>query len=102
MVFSSTVFLFLPVVLIAYFISKNRTYRNLVLLVASLGFYAWGEPVFVWVMLTSIAVNWLGVRFMDRLSGKKRKGMCGAEKLLENGTLCFFVPAADRRTDRAV
>lgn len=80
MVFSSTIFLFLflPAVLAAYFICKNRTYRNVVLLLASIGFYAWGEPVFVWVMLTSIAVNWIGVRLMDRTDGKKRTRICGA------------------------
>lgn len=88
MVFSSTVFLFLflPAVLAAYFLCKNRTYRNVILLLASLGFYAWGEPVFVWVMLAAIAVNWIGVRFMDRAAGKKRKGICailiGADILL--------------------
>mgnify|MGYP000344300051 CR=1 FL=1 len=63
MLFSSSVFLFLflPIVLILYFnpIVKNRTYRNIILLVASLFFYAWGEPVFVLLMVASIVVNWL-------------------------------------------
>lgn len=91
MVFSSTVFLFLflPVVLCAYFICKNRVYRNAVLLLASIGFYAWGEPVFVWVMLTAIAVNWLGVRFMDHADGIKRKCICGV--LISADVLLLFV-----------
>ena len=91
MVFSSTVFLFLflPVVLTAYFICKNRTYRNVVLLLASLGFYAWGEPVFVWAMLTAIAVNWLGVWFMDRAEGKNRKSICIL--LISGDVLLLFV-----------
>lgn len=63
MLFSSSVFLFLflPIVLILYFnpIVKNRIYRNIILLVASLFFYAWGEPVFVLLMVASIVVNWL-------------------------------------------
>ena len=63
MLFSSSVFLFLflPIVLILYFnpIVKNRIYRNIILLVASLFFYAWGEPVFVLLMVGSIVVNWL-------------------------------------------
>ena len=63
MVFSSVVFLFLflPLVLVLYFnpLWKGRTYRNSLLLIASLGFYAWGEPVFVFVMLASVLVNYL-------------------------------------------
>ena len=62
MVFSSTVFLFLflPLVLIIYYnpIVKNRKFRNIFLLLVSLGFYAWGEPVFVFVMMLSIIINW--------------------------------------------
>ncbi|MDR3342648.1 MAG: MBOAT family protein, partial [Treponema sp.] len=62
MVFSSTIFLllFLPVVLIGYYnpVWKGRNFRNGFLLLASLGFYAWGEPVFVFVMIFSVFVNW--------------------------------------------
>jgi D-alanyl-lipoteichoic acid acyltransferase DltB (MBOAT superfamily) len=78
MVFSSTVFLFLflPAVLLAYFIGRSRTWRNAILLLASLGFYAWGEPQFVWVMLFAIALNWYIVRVMERAEGKKRKYIC--------------------------
>lgn len=38
---------------------KNKTYKNTVLLIASLCFYAWGEPKFVFVMIASIAVNYI-------------------------------------------
>ncbi len=68
MVFSSSLFLFvfLPLVLAFYYIpfpqKIRRTYRNLFLLAASLGFYAWGEPVFVIVMLLSISVNYFLAR----------------------------------------
>ena len=53
MVFSSLTFLllFLPAVLTVYFIGKKIWWRNAVLLLGSLLFYAWGEPVFVLVML---------------------------------------------------
>ena len=49
MVFSSLMFMciFLPIVLIAYNLSKNLTYKNTVLIIASLFFYAWGEPIWV-------------------------------------------------------
>lgn len=63
MVFSSAVFLFLflPAVLLVYYNPwvKTRAFRNIFLLLASLGFYAWGEPVFVFLMMISIAVTWL-------------------------------------------
>jgi alginate O-acetyltransferase complex protein AlgI len=59
MVFSSLVFLFLflPIVLIVYYL-LNKPYRNFFLLLASLFFYAWGEPRLIIVMLVSIAINY--------------------------------------------
>ena len=60
MVFSSGVFLFLflPGLLIMYYSAKSRAVRNYILLITSLLFYAWGEPVFVFIMLASIFLNW--------------------------------------------
>ena len=53
MVFSSITFVyaFFPLVAVAYYLSKNRVYRNVVLLLASLLFYSWGEPRFLLLML---------------------------------------------------
>ena len=72
MLFSSTVFLFvfLTIVIIGYFNPwwKSRQFRNLWLLAASILFYAWGEPVFIWIMTGSILVNWL---ISMRLTGNK-------------------------------
>lgn len=63
MVFSSTVFLFLffPTLLLIYYnpFFKNRVFRNMILFLYSLLFYAWGEPVFVFLMLFSIFVTWI-------------------------------------------
>lgn len=77
MLFSSTVFLFLflPVVLLLYFIpcAKSRTWRNMVLLFASLLFYAWGEPLFVFVMLLSIGINWAAGIAIGCANGKRKK-----------------------------
>ena len=60
MVFSSSVFLFafLPVFLALYFAMPWRAAKNTWLLVASLFFYAWGEPVYVALMVASIVANW--------------------------------------------
>jgi alginate O-acetyltransferase complex protein AlgI len=67
MVFSSTVFLFLflPVTLGLYALAGRRL-RNLTLLFASLFFYAWGEGVYVGVMLLSILFNYLFGLLVDR------------------------------------
>ena len=61
MVFSSSIFLFafLPLFLAGYFILPKRGLKNFWLLVASLFFYAWGEPVYVLLMIASICANWL-------------------------------------------
>ena len=63
MLFSSSVFIyfFLPIVLFVYyvFLKKSRPLQNIFLFLASLFFYAWGEPKFVLVMLLSILMNWI-------------------------------------------
>ncbi len=61
MVFSSVPFLFyfLPIFLTAYFLSPGTLLKNVLLLAFSLVFYAWGEPVFVYFMILSIAFNYL-------------------------------------------
>lgn len=68
MVFSSTVFLFafLPAFLAVYFLVPKRSVKNVVLLGFSLVFYAWGEPVYVWLMVGSIAFNWLFGFFISK------------------------------------
>lgn len=62
MVFSSTVFLFLflPLTLCIYYNPwlRGRKFRNVFLLLVSLLFYAWGEPVFVFLMLISIGIGY--------------------------------------------
>ncbi len=75
MVFSSKIFLFyfMPAVLIGYYLLKrNRKLSNLFLTLASLLFYAWGEPRFVLVMMGSIAMNWLFGLWVDKVRDNKR------------------------------
>lgn len=66
MVFSSITFLFyfLPIVLILYFAVPSLKIKNLVLLIASLFFYAWGEPVYVVLMLISICGNFFCGKYL--------------------------------------
>ncbi|MEG2017465.1 MAG: MBOAT family O-acyltransferase [Clostridium sp.] len=61
MVFSSITFLFmfLPLALIAYY-TAPKSWRNMVILVLSLFFYAWGEPVYVFLMIGSIVLDYFG------------------------------------------
>ena len=62
MVFSSNQFLyfFLTFTLVGYFLLHRwRRWSNLFLTLVSLGFYAWGQPKFVVVMVAYIACNWL-------------------------------------------
>ncbi len=84
MLFSSStfLFLFLPLVLIIYYVPlrKFRQGQNLFLLLASLGFYAWGEPWFVLVMICSILVNYGFGLWVDR--NKRRGKSCRAPILL--------------------
>ena len=76
MVFSSLLFLFrfLPVVLLIYYVVPAKL-RNLVLLLVSLVFYAWGEPVYVFLMIVSILVSYTGGLLVDhfRRAGEDRK-----------------------------
>lgn len=68
MVFSSVIFLFafLPFFLTVYFLVPSIPAKNIVLLIFSLLFYAWGEPVFVFLMVGSIIVNWGFAQLIDR------------------------------------
>ena len=75
MVFTSPTFLyaFLPLFLVAYFAMPGMAARNAAFVAFSLLFYAWGEPVFVGILVASILVNWLvGMRLAD-LPDRRRK-----------------------------
>ena len=85
MIFADLFFLyvFLPLVFLAYFINKNIKYRNGVLVVFSLIFYAWGEPTIVLLLIFSALVNWLLSLQID----KHRDDKIG--KIAVGGSLAF-------------
>ncbi len=91
MVFSSFTFLFifLPLVLLTYFLAKKRQLRNIVLLVFSLIFYAWGEPVYVILMLLSIIVNYFIALKIERRKRGKKKWMI-IDVIFNLGVIGFF------------
>jgi alginate O-acetyltransferase complex protein AlgI len=76
MIFSSVTFLyyFLPIVLLVYFLTPqpggSARFRNMALLVCSLVFYAWGEPVYVFLMLFQALAGWLFGLLIDRFRGR--------------------------------
>ncbi len=61
MVFSNIFFLyvFLPALFLAYFVIKNNAYRRAVLIAFSLVFYAWGEPVYVFLMIGLVLADYI-------------------------------------------
>lgn len=63
--------LFLPLVVVLNFFIKTK-YSNYLLLAASLVFYAWGESVYILLMLASIGINWLSGILIDRLQRVKK------------------------------
>ena len=77
MVFSSTVFLciFLPLVLLMYFIVPGITAKNVVLLIFSLFFYAWGEPSYVILMIISIVGNYFFGMLIHYLHKKEKSSV---------------------------
>ena len=93
MVFSSIVFLFtfLPVVLILYFLVPKAA-KNVILLIASLIFYAWGEPVYVFLMLLSILLNYFcGLEIAEKAEeGSGARGVFLFTVLVNLGLLGFF------------
>ena len=75
MVFSSLtfIFLFLPITLLLYFIIPKRfiKVKNIILLICSLIFYAWGEPKYISLMLLSIFVSWIFGLLIEHFKDKK-------------------------------
>ena len=96
MVFSSPIFLFLflPIVLAGYFVTRGRL-RNLWLLAMSLVFYGWGEPRFIVIMLASIAANFGFGLWLDRIRGRPgAKAVLAVAITLNLGLLVLYKYAA--------
>lgn len=94
MVFSSTLFLFvfLPVTLAGYYILKGGG-RNLWLLVASIIFFSWSQPYYLWVILLNIVINYGFALIIERLSKRlyaARKLILILDVLANLGILFYF------------
>lgn len=73
MIFSSIffVFTFLPIILFLYYLIPGKG-RNLVLLLGSLVFYAWGEPYYIFLMIFCIVFNYLSGIELEYLKKEKK------------------------------
>ena len=73
MLFSSMTFtfIFLPIVALLYFVT-NKKLHNAILLIASIIFYAWGEPKYLAIMLFTIIINYCGAIFIEKYSCWKK------------------------------
>ena len=92
MVFSSIIFLlfFLPLFLICYFASP-RKFKNIVFLIFSLVFYAWGAPQFVFLLLVSTIANFYVVQKMYYSSERNNRKILAALSIFLNlGMLAYF------------
>lgn len=96
MVFSSVIFLFrfLSVFMIMYYIVPRRM-KNFILFVGSLFFYAWGEPVYVVLMLFSTVSDYIHGLLIDRNRGKKRATFFLVSSIVINLLLLGFFKYAD-------
>jgi alginate O-acetyltransferase complex protein AlgI len=74
MLFTSAIFLFLflPTVLGIYYLAPNRL-KNVVLLIASLLFYSWGETILVSVMIATIVIDFFAARLIE--DGRRKLGL---------------------------
>lgn len=92
MVFSSIPFLFrfLPVFMILYFVTPRRM-RNIILFLGSLFFYAWGEPVYVVLMLFSTLSDYLHGRLIGACKSRRiARGLLISSIIINLGLLGFF------------
>ena len=95
MVFSSLLFLFyfLPIMFGAYFLSPKK-YRNFILFLGSLFFYAWGEPIYVFLMLFSTVVDYTHGILVEKniMQGNKKKAVkfVVSSVIINLFVLCFF------------
>lgn len=92
MVFNSLTFLciFLPVVLALYYLLPTLRIRNILLIAVSLLFYAYGEPVYVLLMIASIIINYIFGRLLGTENKKKRQWILAIAVVINIGLLVVF------------
>lgn len=96
MVFSSVIFLFrfLPIFMICYFVAPGRM-KNLILFLGSLLFYAWGEPVYIVLMLFSTVSDYIHGRLIDKYRGRNLAKLFLVTSIVINLSMLGFFKYAD-------
>ena len=91
MVFSNNFFLlsFLPFFLLGYYIAPNKN-KNSIALIASIFFYAWGAPKFIFVLLLSLFIDFYLVKLINTAEGRARKRVLVVSIILNIGLLGYF------------
>ena len=92
MVFSNLFFLyiFMPVLFLAYFIIKNNAYRRAVLVAFSLLFYAWGEPIYVFLMIGMVLADYIFGLLIDKCISVTWKSFWLVLAVISNLTVLGF------------
>ena len=91
MLFSSLtfIFIFLPITLLIYYLSKDK-YKNYILLLSSLLFYSWGEPKYIVIMILSIIFNYYFAILIDKAKSKNQKKLILIFSIIFNVGLLFI------------
>jgi len=92
MIFADLFFLyvFMAACFIAYFVSRKTVYRNWVLIVFSLIFYAWGEPVWVFLLLGSVGINYGAGLLIDKWRDTKKSTIAMASAVIFDICVLLF------------
>lgn len=93
MVFSSLIFIFafLPLVLLLYYITPSLYIRNWILVISSILFYAWGEPIWVILLLISATVDYANGLYIEKFRGRSLAKLALVATFLVNiGGLIVF------------
>lgn len=86
MVFSSLyfIFAFLPVNITLYFLSKRLKTKNIVLIIFSLLFYAWGEPLWIGLLIFSALVDYICALLIEQTDDVKKRKVCLMSSIIIN------------------
>jgi len=97
MVFSSLIFIyfFLPASLLVYFLIPSMTWKNIILLLFSLLFYSWGEPIWLTLLLFSSALNYGVSIWMNQSKGKPQAKLALVLGIVLNLSLLMTFKYAD-------
>lgn len=96
MVFSSLIFIifFLPIFLIIYYLVPNKI-KNIILLIFSLIFYAWGEPLYILLLLFIAFINYISGLLIDKAKIKRRKTLILILNIFINLAFLFYFKYID-------